>query len=61
MPYEFGMGAEYSRQEKNLKYIAETRTKENLYLCYDEQESIEAFVDRYTKIIDFCDCQKLDK
>ena len=61
MPYEFGMGTEYSRQEKNLKYIAETRTKENLYLCYDEQESIEAFVDRYTKIIDFCDCQKLDK
>ena len=61
MPYEFGMGAEYSRQEKNLKYIAETRTKENLYLCYDEQESIEVFVDKYTKIIDFCDCQKLDK
>lgn len=61
MPYEFGMGAEYSIQEKNLKYIAETRTKDKLYLCCENLSETEDFEEKYNSIIDFNFCQKLDK
>lgn len=59
MPYEFGMGGEYSIQEKNLKYIAETRTKENLYLCYDDEDEAKDWVYEFSSIVD--KCQFLDK
>ena len=54
MPYEFGMGAEYSIQERNLKYIAETRTKKILYLCgeLNDKESLENFEKKFGNIID---------
>ena len=51
MPYDFGMGTEYNIQEKNLKYIAETRTKENLYLCYDCIEDSNKFTEEFEPII----------
>lgn len=54
MPYEFGMGGEYFIQEKNLKYIAETRTKENLYLCYDLEKNTKEFIKEHLPIIDRC-------
>lgn len=59
MPYEFGMGGEYSIQEKNLKYIAETRTKENLYLCYDDEDEAKDWVYEFSSIVD--KCQFLDE
>lgn len=54
MPYEFGMGGEYFIQEKNLKYIAETRTKENLYLCYDLEKNTKEFIKEHLPIINRC-------
>lgn len=38
MPYNFGMGEDYFTQEKNLKYIAETRTKNELFLCVNDMD-----------------------
>lgn len=52
MPYDFGMGTEYNIQEKNLKYIAETRTKENLYLCYAEPMEAKFFMEKFPELVD---------
>ena len=54
MPYEFGMGGEYYIQEKNLKYIAETRTKENLYLCYEDEDEARGFLEEHSSLVDSC-------
>lgn len=54
MPYEFGMGGEYYIQEKNLKYIAETRTKENLYLCYEDEDETRGFLEEHSSLVDSC-------